>query len=90
MNTIGVIPLTKTSQLQSASHTKAEITLEKLLATTLNQLAEVRQANMSLEKKFDELTIASKKGDEPSFIVMPFKGDCHEYWSCQSSSNPRP
>ena len=30
---------------------------------------------MALEKKFQELTIESKKEGEPSFIIMPFKGD---------------
>ena len=49
-NVVGAISPTETSQLQSASRTQAEITIEQLLTTTLNQLAEMRQANMALEK----------------------------------------
>ena len=33
---------------------------------------------MALEKKFQELTIESKKEGEPSFVVTPFKGDKKE------------
>ena len=61
LNVVGAISTTETSQLQSASFTEAEIIIEQLLTTTLNQLAEMRQANMALEKKFQELTIESKK-----------------------------
>ena len=78
MNAVGTISPNETSQPQSASRTQAEITIEQLLTTTLNQLAEMRQANMALEKKFQELTIESKKEGEPSFVVTPFKGDKKE------------
>ena len=73
LNVVRAISLTETSQPQSASRTQTEITIEQLLTTTLNQLA-----NMALEKKFQELTIESKKEGEPSFVVTPFKGDNKE------------
>ena len=73
LNVVRAISLTKTSQLQSASRTQAEITIEQLLTTTL-----MIQANKALEKKFKELTIQSKNEDEPSFVVTPFKGDKKE------------
>ena len=57
LNAVGAFSLTETSQPQSASRTQVEITIEQLLTTTLNQLAEMRQANMALEKKFQQLTI---------------------------------
>ena len=60
LNVVGAISLTETSQPQSASRTQAQITIEQLLTTTLIQLAEMRQANTALEKKFQELTIESK------------------------------
>ena len=63
---------------QSASRTQTEITIEQLLTTTLNHLAEMRQANMALEKKFQELSIESEKEGEPFFVVTPFKGDKKE------------
>ena len=75
LNIFGAISLTGISQLQSTSCTLDEITIEQLLITTLNQMAKVQQANMALEKKFQELTFESKKEGEPSFIVTPFKGD---------------
>ena len=61
LSVVGVISLTETSEPQSTSRTQAEITIEQLLTTTLKQLAEMKQANMALEKKFHELTIESKK-----------------------------
>ena len=79
LNIVGTISPPETSQLQSASHTQAKIIIEQLLTTTaLNQLAEMRQANIALEKKFQDLTIGSKKEGESSFIVTPFKGDKKE------------
>ena len=38
----------------------------------------MKQAKMSLEKKFQDLTIEFQKEGEPSFFVMPFKGDKKE------------
>ena len=78
LNIVGTISPPETSQLQSASHTQAKIIIEQLLTNTLNQLAKMRQANMALGKKFQELTIESKKEGEPSFVVTPFKGDKKE------------
>ena len=75
---VGAISPTETSQLQFASRTQAEITIEQFLTTTLNQLTEMRQANMALEKKFQDLTIESKKEGDPSFVVIQFKGDNKE------------
>ena len=51
LNVVRAISLTETSQPQSASRTQTEITIEQLLTTTLNQLAEMRQANRALEKR---------------------------------------
>ena len=78
LNAVGTISPNETSQPQSASRTQVEITIEKLLTIALNQLAEMRQANMAFENIFRELTIKSKKEGEPSFVVMPFKGDKKE------------
>ena len=61
LNTVRAISPIETSQLQSTSRIQAEITINQLLTTTLNQLAKMRQANMALEKKSQELTIESKK-----------------------------
>mgnify|MGYP000471055595 CR=1 FL=1 len=48
LNIVQVISLIETAQLQSASHTQVEITIEQLLTTTLNQLAEMRKTNITL------------------------------------------
>ena len=57
---------------------------------------------MDLEKKFQELTIESKKEGEPSFVVTPFKGDKKEraaeedinswlgHWESHFELHPKP